>query len=192
MVVTLPVCPFTKPENGTMFSVVWRLRSQGSLQNRTLQTSTHRIRLRSSCCLVLCVARGVYFTWDPVLETSPLYTHIPTFYSVYPHSIVDMCNCPLALAEAHVPAYVSLLPILSISCLCLATPQKRGQIPKQKLGPNSKIRSPASKFVAPFLRLWSGPLQLASFICGFLRLVVKMPVWHYTQYTVPTNGGFLK
>ena len=30
----------------------------------------------------LCLARGVNFTWDPVLETSPLYT----FYSVYPHS----------------------------------------------------------------------------------------------------------
>ena len=43
-----------------------------------------------------------------------------------------MWGCQLALAEAHVPTSVSLLPILSSSCLCFATPKKRATFRTQK------------------------------------------------------------
>ena len=48
---------------------------------------------------------------------------------------MDMRGCQLALAEAHVPAYVSLLSVLSSSCLCLRPP-KKGPDPDQKWGRN--------------------------------------------------------
>ena len=62
---------------------------------------------------------------------------------------MDMRRCQLALAEAHVPAYVSLLSVLSSSCLCFATPQKRARSgPKMgsEFNRNPTIRSPASKW----------------------------------------------
>ena len=54
---------------------------------------------------------------------------------IYIYSIMDMRGCQLALAEAHVPAYVSLLSVLSSSCLCLRPP-KKGPDPDQKWGRN--------------------------------------------------------
>ena len=95
-------------------------------------------------------------------------------------------GCQLAVAEAHVPAYVSLLPKLSRSCLCLTTHKTRARFRTQKRDRNSETRSLASKFVAPILGPWSGSLyfrkapvelrELTSFINGFLRLVAKMLV----------------
>ena len=55
------------------------------------------------------------------------------------HSIMAMCGCRLALAEAHVPACVSLLPILSSSCF------------------NSKIRNPVFNSWPPFGPMLSAP-----------------------------------
>ena len=59
-----------------------------------------------------------------------------------------MRGCQLALAEAYIPAYLSLLPILSSSCLgfCFLWPQKMSQIPDPKMGSQLKL----SKFAALF------------------------------------------
>jgi hypothetical protein len=85
--------------------------------------------------------------WPDVLNdvfkhmTIRMYAHVEAYVYTYyyvdnsTYSIMDMRGCQLALAEAHVPAYVSLLSVLSSSCLCLRPP-KKGPDPDQKWGRN--------------------------------------------------------
>ena len=104
-----------------------------------------------------------------------MYIYIYIFKQYHGH-----VGCQLAVAEAHVPAYVSLLPKLRRSSLCLTTHKTRAKFRTQKRDRNSETRSLASKFVAPILGPWSGSLyfrkapvelrELTSFINGFFAL----------------------
>ena len=119
-------------------------------------------------------------------DVAPLPSHLCWRFNNHIYNIMGMCGCQLALAEAQ-PAYVSLLPMLSSSCLCFASPPKKGaRFRTQKWGRYSKIGTSASKFAVPFFGPWSGrpPFRKARvelrqwtlFINGFLRLVAKMVV----------------